>query len=176
MNDSAGNVPTQRGWYADPSGLAQQRWWDGERWTEHLHDPAINAYGADAASAARPQASVFNNFIWAIALLPVLSFLALTSAGTTSPLLGWGISIGTLVLAFLDRRQLERDGLERPFHWAWAFLSPGVYVVGRSIIVRRRTGGSLAPMWVWAAIMFVYVLTAVGKADQAASALAALGG
>ena len=71
---------------------------------------------------------------------------------------------------------IERDGMERPFHWAWALLSPGIYVVGRSIVARRRTGSSLAPMWVWAAIMFVYLLTAAGKADVAGSALAALGG
>ena len=123
MSDAAEDVPTQRGWYADPAGLPQQRWWDGEQWTEHLHDPERNAYGDDAA---RPQASVFNNFIWAIALLPVVSFLALTSAETGSPLLSWGIAVGSIVLAFLDRRQLERDGMERPFHWAWALLSPGV--------------------------------------------------
>lgn len=174
MSDAAEDVPTQRGWYADPAGLPQQRWWDGERWTEHLHDPERNAYGIDAAAGA--QASVFNNFIWAIALLPVISFLALTSAETGSLLLGYGIAIGSVVLALLDRRQLERDGLERPFHWAWALISPGIYVVGRSIIVRRRTGSSLAPMWVWAAIMFAYLITAAGKADAAGSALAALGG
>ena len=173
MSDAAEDLPTQRGWYADPAGLPQQRWWDGEQWTEHLHDPERNAYGDDAA---RPQASVFNNFIWAIALQPVVSFLALTSAETGSPLLSWGIAIGSIVLAFLDRRQLERDGMERPFHWAWAFLSPGVYVVGRSLVARRRSGSSLAPMWVWAAIMFVYILTAAGKADVAGSALVALGG
>jgi hypothetical protein len=23
------------GWYSDPNAPAQQRWWDGERWTEH---------------------------------------------------------------------------------------------------------------------------------------------
>jgi hypothetical protein len=25
------------GWYPDPAGSAQQRYWDGTRWTEHLH-------------------------------------------------------------------------------------------------------------------------------------------
>ncbi|WP_328464254.1 DUF2510 domain-containing protein [Actinoplanes sp. NBC_00393] len=24
------------GWYADPAGTPQQRWWDGFRWTNHL--------------------------------------------------------------------------------------------------------------------------------------------
>ena len=186
MHNAAEDVPTQRGWYADPTGLPQQRWWDGEQWTEHLHDPTLNAYGIDGRSAGGPPASVFNNYIWAIALFPVLSFLAVTWSDSTPTLmgsttdavpltpeqvtvilLGWGVAFGSIVLAFLDRRQLVRDGLERPFHWAWAFLSPGVYVIGRSLIVRRRGGGSLAPMWVWAGIMLVYVLTAAGKADDA---------
>lgn len=25
------------GWYVDPQHAAQMRWWDGQRWTEHLH-------------------------------------------------------------------------------------------------------------------------------------------
>ena len=25
------------GWYPDPGGSAQQRYWDGTQWTEHLH-------------------------------------------------------------------------------------------------------------------------------------------
>lgn len=173
MSDAAGNDPTQRGWYADPSGLPQQRWWDGERWTEHLHDPVRNAYGDDGSAA---RSSVFNNFIWAIALLPVVSFAALLSAEATSPLLAWGIWVGSVVLAFLDRRQLERDGMVRPFHWAWTLLSPGVYVIGRSIIVRRRSGRSLAPMWAWATIMLVSILTAAGKVGESVPGVAALAG
>lgn len=35
------------GWYRDPSGLpAQQRWWDGRGWTDHLRsDPAAFSSG-----------------------------------------------------------------------------------------------------------------------------------
>ncbi len=28
------------GWYADPSGQGQFRYWDGSRWTEHVSPPA----------------------------------------------------------------------------------------------------------------------------------------
>ncbi len=31
----AGPAITPAGWYADPSGQRQLRWWDGNRWTEH---------------------------------------------------------------------------------------------------------------------------------------------
>jgi hypothetical protein len=36
----------------------------------------------------------------------------------------------------------------KPFHFAWVFLSSGVYPIGRSVVVRRRTGAGIAPMWV----------------------------
>jgi hypothetical protein len=34
---SARPAPTSppAGWYADPDGNPDQRWWDGQRWTEH---------------------------------------------------------------------------------------------------------------------------------------------
>ncbi len=31
------------GWYDDPTGEAPQRWWDGERWTEHVSSPGTPA-------------------------------------------------------------------------------------------------------------------------------------
>src|SRR5215471_12754583 len=33
------------GWYPDPQGRAEQRYWDGERWTEHVQrsgEPAVD--------------------------------------------------------------------------------------------------------------------------------------
>lgn len=30
------------GWYPDPQGGRVQRWWDGCRWTEHTHLPALS--------------------------------------------------------------------------------------------------------------------------------------
>ena len=46
-------------------------------------------------------------------------------------------------------RELKKRGVQQPFHWAFAFLTSIVYVIGRSVVVKRRTGGGLAPLWVY---------------------------
>lgn len=34
------NQEIPAGWYPDPAGTGGWRWWDGQRWTEHVHTPA----------------------------------------------------------------------------------------------------------------------------------------
>ncbi|WP_431279184.1 DUF2510 domain-containing protein [Leifsonia poae] len=216
MSNTNGQTPA--GWYADPSGSQQLRWWDGMQWTEHYApaappvapvqaqpvqaQPAQPAYGqqaygqtygqqpyggAPATAYATgpfvperpPLASgtrIYSVWIWLVVALPILPSLLLpfwnpfegmasirTSRDLehlTSPfaLFGWAyfaIMIVTwlayglaVVFAWLDYRELKRVGVERPFHWAWAFLSSYVYVIGRSIIVRKVAAGrGLAPIW-----------------------------
>ena len=71
--------------------------------------------------------------------------------------LSWGLSavlIGLAALAaYFDWRALRRHGIIRPFPWGWGFLA-GVYIVGRAVVVRRRVGRGLAPLWV-AVVLFV---------------------
>lgn len=50
--------------------------------------------------------------------------------------------------SYLDHRDLEALGYVRPFHWAWSFLGTLVYIIGRSVVVHRRSGRGYAPMWV----------------------------
>jgi hypothetical protein len=50
------------------------------------------------------------------------------------------IWVAGVVLAFLDYRVLTRRGMPRPFHWAWTFLSSLAYIIGRAVIIGRRTG------------------------------------
>jgi hypothetical protein len=58
----------------------------------------------------------------------------------------------TIWFSYLDHRDLRRLGYVRPFHWAWSFLGLAgygiVYIIGRSVVVRRRSGRGLAPLWV----------------------------
>lgn len=124
-----------------------------------------------------PGTLVYRWTIWAIALLPsavvllellwypTFRYRTLVSGGRLVRVLDLGsvftptyflvigaswVVYGLCVwFAYLDRRDLARRGVVRPFHWAWAFLSPTVYLVGRSVIVFKvaRPKG-LAPVWV----------------------------
>ena len=54
------------------------------------------------------------------------------------------ITVGTIVFAFLDWRELKRRGVPAPFHWAFSFLVLAgvgiVYPIGRAVVTKRRTG------------------------------------
>ena len=43
-------VAGQGGWHPDPWGQAEQRWWDGEQWTEHTHGAAAQQRGRRPSS------------------------------------------------------------------------------------------------------------------------------
>ncbi|WP_244527864.1 MULTISPECIES: hypothetical protein [unclassified Leifsonia] len=65
------------------------------------------------------------------------------------PFVACGFSV---LLAYLDRKALQRRGYDRPFQWVWAFLGllmyacSLVYVIGRTIVIRRRGGRGAAPL------------------------------
>jgi hypothetical protein len=162
------------GWYADPSGQAGVRWWDGTQWTANT--APLPAASPAAPASSGPAAPIYGPFIWLIVFMPLLSSVALlfyqphyriiTLGGRTTldpasifsvgyllvTLLGIVIYALTVVFAALDHRRLQRIGI-RPFHWAFAFLGGLVYVIGRSVMVHRaaRPRG-LAPIWALIAV------------------------
>ncbi|KQR50807.1 hypothetical protein ASF88_16380 [Leifsonia sp. Leaf336] len=74
-------------------------------------------------------------------------------------LVGWLIYAATIVFSWLDYRELGRRGVERPFHWAWSFLSSAVYVIGRGVIVRRvAPHRGLVPIWVMIAVVGISLI------------------
>jgi hypothetical protein len=125
-------------------------------------------------------------WIWVIVALPLLSIVpfflfdfegymssAMTDPSTQlrmyldpmyvlSSLIGWLAYGVAVVFAYLDVRALKRLGYARQFHWAWAFLSSFVYVIGRAVVVKRQAGRGWAPMWVGIAlnvVVFIGVMT-----------------
>jgi Protein of unknown function (DUF2510) len=187
-------------WYPDPAGSAKQRWWDGSQWTDHFHDPALEVYGAVATPMPSASTPVYGPYIWLITLVPLLSVVQLLFFDMTGYVLrstdaslsndptasvqlmldpaylmlqasSWVIWLVSVLFAVLDSRRLARAGVIRPFHWAWTFLYSGIYVIGRSIVVKRRVGRGLAPVWVFigvtvfsfiaVSISFIAAMTAV---------------
>lgn len=191
MTDSPAPRAHPPGWYSDPMGSPRQRWWDGTRWTDDLHDPALEVSGVTAPTVFGPDAAVYNPLIWAITLLPLLTLYTASSVdvtaqmqqamdgGTAPPsaeevisnVVSFAVYAASIVLALRDRRRLQRAGVTKPFHWAWSFLLAGVYVIGRSVIVRRRAGRGIAPAWVWAAISAVSLIAAVAQMSEAMNVL-----
>jgi hypothetical protein len=65
----------------------------------------------------------------------------------------------SVLLAYFDSERLKRLGVVRPFHWAWSFLSSGVYVVGRSVIVSKvARGRGLVPIWVLIGVVILNIV------------------
>jgi len=143
------------------------------------------AYGSPEPLRAPEGTSPNTPFIWPLALLPVVAVVinivslglidqvvdeAMSDTAVYSPIslitsvVGW-VMIGlTILFGVLDYRALVRAGVPKPFHWAWiffAFVSAPVYMIGRSIIVRRRTGTGLAPMFVNLALIAVNVILGI---------------
>ena len=151
------------------------------------------AYGGRPAPQPRdPSIVTTTPWIWVVVLLPLLSALSIfllppdaiaasavsstygpraTMGMSTAYLVGLGavqvvgflIYAAEVVFAFLDYRQLKKAGVQRPFHWAWAFLAaPYVYVIGRSVVVKRVTGGGLLPLWIFLGVVAVSFIIAIG--------------
>jgi len=87
---------------------------------------------------------------------PTSMFTPWYFAIVVSGFLLYGVSV---LLAYLDWQKLSQDGVVRPFHWAWCFLGPAVYVIGRSVIVHGVAAGrGLAPVW---ALIGTFLLSTV---------------
>ena len=93
---------------------------------------------------------------WIIAMIPIVAlvinmfFLLSDLAGrldgfAPAILLGGPYIIGIL-LAYLDWAQLKRKGYTRIAHWTFAFGSPAVYLIARSIALVRLSGRGWGPL------------------------------
>jgi hypothetical protein len=191
MTDPAG-PSTPAGWYPDPAGGAQRRWWDGAQWTDNLE---TREWASAAMPATAPEGTdPYTTWIWPLLAIPVLQLFSIflidweqyivaslsdTSAAAqldvvTTPgyiavtALSWITTILFVLFAFLDWRELSRRGVPRPFHWAWSFLALvsawPVYPIGRAIVARRRTGRGMASLWITIATIVLGIIVTIGLA------------
>jgi hypothetical protein len=141
---------------------------------------------------------VYNPFIWIITLLPLLTMVLLLfwnpnfrviyigreQTPTVDPssiftpiyfllvFSGFLTYAATVLLAYFDSERLKRDGVVRPFHWAWSFLSGAVYVIGRSVIVAKvAPGRGLTPIWVLIGVVFLSLVLTTTKVSALMSSM-----
>ncbi len=176
------NARAAPGWYPDPYREAPLRWWDGTQWTAQVGGHAPGGSARRPLAPETPVYTVWIWLVVLLPLVGVLLLLVTnpfsgyiqflrsleasarpsvssmlqiySPALLLNSLVGWMTFAATIVFSWLDYRELGRRGVERPFHWAWSFLSSVVYVIGRSVIVRRvapRRG--LVPIWVMIAVI-----------------------
>ncbi|RLK47449.1 DUF2510 domain-containing protein [Microbacterium telephonicum] len=79
---------------------------------------------------------------------------------------GYAMLALSIVFSWLDWRELKRRGVARPFHWAYSFfallVSITVYIIGRTVVVKRETGKGLTVLWVWiASVVLAIVITVI---------------
>jgi hypothetical protein len=160
------------GWYQDPSNASLKRWWDGTQWTEQVSAPYVQGEQQRAPEGTEVQTPwIWLNVLLPVLGLIPLFFMDFSSlfrqaledptgmsslqgqlafytspAAIVSTVLGWLLVGVTILFAYLDWRELKRRGVPAPFHWAFAFLGLAgfgvVYPIGRSVVVKRRTGRS----------------------------------
>lgn len=178
MSDPTMTPPA--GWYADPDGSSALRWWDGTAWTDY------RSSGAATERRALPaDVSPETPWIYLVVLLPLLSFATLFTVdfrgmmfrsleqpGNPFAMFGVGYFVGiafSWILAglvvwfsYLDWKALKEKGVDRPFHWAWAFfLGYPVYLIGRSVIVHRVSKRGLRPIWTYVGVVVFTVIVTV---------------
>lgn len=185
------------GWYPDPAGAPDQRWWDGAQWTAQL----ASYYRAPQQAKAPEGTSPYTPWIWFVLLLPMASVpmlffidwpgmmraMLVPSAGPFAvygafgwaywafAAVSWLLTGAGIVFAWLDWRALAARGVPRPFHWAWSFFvfaGAGlfVYLIGRIVVVHRRTDGGLAVLWVLVATVVLGFVAGGVVSAQALSA------
>lgn len=163
------NAYVPPGWYPDPSGAPQQRWWDGTQWSQATQQATVPYSPTAPNYGYRVDIPTSTRAIWIFAFVPLggliasIAYVVLTDSdvlmGRSTATLGAAdlISVAVafasyalyVVLGYSDHRALESRGLDRPFAKGWAFL-PVVYMIGRSVVAYQRTGRGLAPLFTWA--------------------------
>lgn len=166
---SAGGAPA--GWYAEPDVPGRLRWWDGTGWTDHY---SAVPYTAGTEFRRVPEGTRTGTlWIWLLALgvsaivlvqqigitasfpslmaNPQNPYAVYTSPGYLLPMLLGVLLYGAqVVLAWRDRVELLRRGVDTPFPWPWVFLASAVYVIGRTVVLRRRGAqDAMAPLFGW---------------------------
>jgi hypothetical protein len=120
-----------------------------------------NPYGSEPqygyGTPQRWQGNPSTGSVWILAFFPLsglvndLIAFAITGSFDWNPA-RFGLWLFSLLLfvaiAYQDSHALKERGFPKPFGWGWAFIPP-VYIVGRGVVARIRSGRGLAPLFTW---------------------------
>jgi hypothetical protein len=174
------------GWYPNPDGTATTRWWDGTEWSDRVTaDPPLPEHlvvRLRAPEGTSPWTAWIGVLVAAHTLLALILVLAALFAtetervGTAAQfdqsfststlaalIVGIAATLAITGIALLDRRALVRRGVPQPFDWAWSLLHPVIYLLGRWLVVRRRTGRGRALIVLSTVIAVVYAVFVVSS-------------
>ncbi|NYJ31102.1 hypothetical protein HNR17_001875 [Galbitalea soli] len=119
--------------------------------------------------ASRPSAATAS--AWIIAISPLLAagavgyLLATTGIDFLSGLPQAAAAIPyilVLILALVDRRQLEARGFENPAAWTWSVLTAPIYLLMRNSSLRSNGVSSVGPLVGWFVAVIVSFVGIVG--------------
>jgi hypothetical protein len=147
-------VAPAAGWYTDPEDATRSRWWNGTVWTNRFAPTGGPPARTEAVGPGRRWGTVW---VWLLAFSPWLTtttgFFVLNAGGPsdTNPwdqvLLGALPLVLIVFVAALDMRQLRRWH-DPVAHWAWAVLGGPIYIIARTVVLRRHGRFGSAPLWV----------------------------
>lgn len=120
----AGALTWDPGWYSDPTGRHDHRWWDGAAWTAHVADAGIAAQDAldaptDGPGRARSDLPATGSTASATAVqsggvdpVTVIGLVVALLAGLLAllPILGLIPTIVAVVIAVIARSRVRRSG------------------------------------------------------------------
>lgn len=172
------------GWYADAAG--ERRWWDGQRWIDAQANTPVAPVAS--TNTLWVWLIVLLPLITMLPLVGYMMELTQGMAGLISviPLdgsrpdpvqilaaevgliftpwyliltaIGWAVYGVCVWFSAKDAGELSARGIASPFPWAWSFLSPVVYVIGRHVVIRRRGGRGSGPLIATITIQVVSVI------------------
>ena len=164
---STGGAPTPAGWYADPAGSTQLRWWDGTAWTAHLAAPPTPAptpmptpqpqYAAPSHSVVEPAPYVPMGGTYAPA--------APSGTGSLGTGTGYGSGYGAQPVQVYEPGSSNTGGV-----WIVAF-SPILFAILALVTVflvyqNPTAVGSLVPILYGVAIVLIAIIVFAAARDR----------
>jgi uncharacterized RDD family membrane protein YckC len=175
QDDPAANPATPlppAGWYPDPSGQSQLRWWDGRMWSVHMSGAPVRSapYGSEvqigghrvelAGWGRRAGGYLIDNLIllFPILILNIVVGLSLKSNTSNYQLLGTGNHVSLTVVVILDIVGAAIHIGYSVWMLRWRGQTVGMIAVD-AVMVDHQGAAKLNWSQIWKRVLFVQILS-----------------